>query len=152
MTAKDLQIKGELFLDQLLKVVKSNRSIEAPCSRKLPWAVDFSIVSDLKMRQVHSRYLKKRKLTDVLSFPSPSHFQVQGILGEIIICRSKLRSQAKLWNHSEIAELQVLLAHGVLHLLGYDHEESARAAAQMKRLESLLLKRFQTKGLIARQL
>ena len=70
------------------------------------------------------------------------------ILGDIAIARGIARKQAKLLGHSLATELRVLALHGLLHLLGYDHESDngrmARAEARLRRKAGLPL------GLIAR--
>ena len=58
-----------------------------------------------------------------------------GFLGEIVIARGLAKRQARAAKHSEAAELRVLALHGLLHLLGYDHE---RDAGEMGRIERRL--------------
>ena len=60
---------------------------------------------------------------------------VDGFLGEIVIARGVARRQAREARHSELTELRVLALHGLLHLLGYDHE---RDTGQMRRVEERL--------------
>jgi rRNA maturation RNase YbeY len=99
------------------------------------------------MRRLNAEYRRKRYATDVLSFPAPSVFRDQGWLGELVICRPVLRAQAREHGHSAERELAVLIVHGVLHLLGLDHEKGPRQAAAMARWEGRLLP---ARGLIAR--
>lgn len=91
--------------------------------------------------------------TDVLSFPAPDVFYQQGFLGELVICGPVLERQAKELGHSVQTELDVLLIHGVIHLLGLDHERGENEAAEMARLEAFLMKSLGRKtasGLIER--
>jgi len=60
---------------------------------------------------------------------------VESFLGEIVIARGVARRQAREAGHSELTELRVLALHGLLHLLGYDHE---RDTGQMSRVEERL--------------
>jgi probable rRNA maturation factor len=60
---------------------------------------------------------------------------VESFLGEIVIARGVARRQAREARHSELTELRVLALHGLLHLLGYDHE---RDTGQMRRVEERL--------------
>jgi probable rRNA maturation factor len=107
--------------------------------------VNIAIVSDAKVRALNKRFRGIDKITDVLSFgearPSP-------FLGEIVIAGGIARKQAKNLRHSLSTEVRVLALHGLLHLLGYDHEvdggRMARAEARLRRLAGLPL------GLIAR--
>jgi rRNA maturation RNase YbeY len=75
-------------------------------------------------------------------------------LGELVICEPILKSQAREQGHSPERELEVLLAHGLLHLLGFDHELGEKEARIMKKWEDLLVERRVTSakgsGLISR--
>ena len=97
--------------------------------------VAVAIVPDATMRGLNERFRRVDKVTDVLSFPSekgtgtffpkpardgkrfPSPF-----LGEIVIARGMAARQARSLGHSVAKELRILALHGLLHLLGYDHE------------------------------
>jgi len=74
------------------------------------------IASDAALRQANRKFRKKNYTTDVLSFPDGGER-----LGDILISAARARRQARLLGHSVDQELQVLLLHGLLHLLGYDH-------------------------------
>ncbi|MEK6579058.1 MAG: rRNA maturation RNase YbeY, partial [Bdellovibrionota bacterium] len=58
----------------------------------------------------------------------------------IVVCLPILKKQAREHCHSEKLELKILLTHGVLHLLGMDHEKSAKSRALMKSYENQVLK------------
>jgi probable rRNA maturation factor len=101
-----------------------------------------ALVSDRRVRTLNRTYRGKDYATDVLSFgePSPSGFQPSALspepfLGEIVIARGVARRQARDAGHSEHTELRVLALHGLLHLLGYDHE---RDDGRMRRVERRL--------------
>jgi probable rRNA maturation factor len=94
-------------------------------------AVTVAIVPDSRVRRLNQRYRRTNGLTDVLSFPSGE----RGSLGDIVIAAGVARRQARAEGHSLQAEFCVLALHGLLHLLGYDHE---RDAGQMARLEARL--------------
>jgi probable rRNA maturation factor len=81
--------------------------------------VSIALVSDDAMRRMNRRYLGKNRPTDVLSFPADERGPV---LGDIAIATGVARRQARLAGHSYSRELRVLALHGLLHLLGYDHE------------------------------
>jgi probable rRNA maturation factor len=104
----------------------------APVRR--PSAVTVAVVSDARVRALNRSYRGKNAATDVLSFPtsSPSPF-----LGDIIIARGVARRQARAAGHGERTEWRVLALHGLLHLLGYDHESDdgtmARVEARLRR-------------------
>src|SRR5262245_8330187 len=104
------------------------------------------LVSDARIRELNRRYRGTDYATDVLSFPlggkgGPS-------LGDIVIATGVARRQARDLGHSLAVELRILSLHGLLHLLGYDHE---RDTGRMRRLEQRLLRRSGLRdGLIER--
>jgi probable rRNA maturation factor len=105
-------------------------------------AVSVALVSDRRVRALNRTYRRQDYATDVLSFGEasgfsfqPSAFSSQPLLGEIVIARGVARRQALEAGHSEQTELRVLALHGLLHLLGYDHE---RDNGRMRRVERRL--------------
>ena len=105
--------------------------------------VAIAILPDARVKALNRKYRRKNKVTDVLSFPGTGPD-----LGDIAISRGIAQKQAKLLGHSLQTELRVLALHGLLHLLGYDHESDngrmARVEARLRRKAGLPL------GLIAR--
>jgi probable rRNA maturation factor len=89
---------------------------------------------DREMRRVNRQFRGKDKATDVLSFPGD-----EGHLGDILISVPTARRQAVEAGHPAEQELKVLLLHGVLHCLGYDHETDQ---GEMERLERRLRRRW----------
>ena len=90
-----------------------------------------AIVSDARVRALNRKFRKKDQATDVLSFPA----EESGYLGDVVISSGVAARQARAAGHSLATELRVLALHGLLHLLGYDHE---RDDGQMARLERRL--------------
>ena len=84
--------------------------------------VSVALVSDRRVRALNRAYRRQDYATDVLSFPSPQSPVPSPCLGDIVIARGVARRQARAARHSEQTELRVLALHGLLHLLGYDHE------------------------------
>ena len=86
---------------------------------------DVSIVvsTDETLHRLNKEYLGEDTPTDVLSFPSDEVDPGTGnrYLGDIIISYPRVIAQAKQGGHSPSAELELLVIHGTLHLLGYDH-------------------------------
>lgn len=97
-------------------------------------AVAVAVVPDRRIRKLNHRYRDKNVPTDVLSFPADE----SGQLGDIVIALDVARRQAKSAGHSLGTEFRVLALHGLLHLLGYDHE---RDAGRMERVEARLRRR-----------
>jgi rRNA maturation RNase YbeY len=98
-----------------------------------------TIIGMPQMKALQERYRNKSGVTDVLSFPTARPFRDQGQLGDIMICGAQAKKQAKEWGHSLETECAILVVHGFLHLLGYDHEGSPAAARDMRRREEDLL-------------
>ena len=106
--------------------------------------VTVAIVSDDEVRRLNRRYRRRNAPTDVLSFSSDAG----GELGDVVIAAGVARRQAQEAGHAVQVEYRVLALHGLLHLLGYDHEGDDR---RMARLEARLRKRGGLReGLIGR--
>ena len=106
--------------------------------------VTVAIVPDARVRTLNRTYRAKDKATDVLSFPSPQPVVRRPnpvFLGDIVIARGVARRQARDAGHAESTEWRVLALHGLLHLLGYDHETDngrmARVEARLRRAGGL---------------
>ena len=97
------------------------------------------------MRALNLKYRGKNATTDVLSFSLREgrfpHIQPD-MLGDIVISVPIAASQAREEGHSLACEIDHLLIHGLVHLMGFDHERSRREAVRMKRKEQQLLKRL----------
>ena len=100
-------------------------------------SVTVALVSDARLRALNRRYRRHDALTDVLSFPvgTESPAPTKGYLGDIVIATGVARRQARRAGHPVQTELRVLALHGLLHLLGHDHETDE---GQMARLETRL--------------
>lgn len=96
-----------------------------------------TVVDDAEIRRLNRTFRRKNKATDVLSFPQ----QHPGLLGDVVISLDTARRQAAERRQPLSDELARLLAHGVLHLCGHDHETPAEAA-EMARAEARLLGRL----------
>ena len=96
-------------------------------------AVTIALASDQRVRSLNRQYRGKDRSTDVLSFPADE----PGILGDVVIALGVASRQASAAGHSLATELRVLALHGLLHLLGYDHEDDdgrmARVEARLRR-------------------
>ena len=88
-----------------------------------------AIVPDARVRALNRKFRKKDKPTDVLSFPSHE----RGYLGDVVIASGIAARQARQAGHSLATELRVLALHGLLHLLGYDHEHDDGRMARLER-------------------
>ena len=91
-------------------------------------------MTDPEIHDLNRQYRKKDKPTDVLSFPLADKLYPT-LLGDVVISLDTATRQAQRRGHSLREELQTLLIHGILHLLGYDHEVSRSEAARMRHKE-----------------
>jgi probable rRNA maturation factor len=100
--------------------------------------VSVALVSDVRVRALNRTYRRQDYPTDVLSFPASSDPQPLTpnpfpFLGDIVIARGVARRQARAAGHAEGTELRILALHGLLHLLGYDHEQDDGAMLRLER-------------------
>jgi probable rRNA maturation factor len=109
------------------------------------------ITNDAELRTLNAKFLGKDHPTDVLSFPQ-GHAPVRRVarslengqpvappLGDIAVSIQRARAQAREWQHSTEVEIRILILHGVLHLLGMDHESDS---GRMQRTETVWRKKL----------
>lgn len=110
--------------------------------------LSIALVDDEEMARLNEQYRGVAGPTDVLSFgcddPCPTPGDEPITLGDVVIAPDVAERQAAELGHSIEHELDVLLVHGVLHLLGYDHEAEDDAGAMAAR-ESALLDAYATR-------
>jgi|HubBroStandDraft_6_1064221.scaffolds.fasta_scaffold177828_2 probable rRNA maturation factor len=131
-------------LERFLQQVKKEIGLRKDC-------VAIRLIGDPEMTRLNEAYRKKKGPTDVLSFPVASNSakpgtlsqQVRkaggGFLGDIAISPTVARRNAKSLGRELPEELKVLILHGVLHLLGYDHETDR---GEMERIEMRLRRKL----------
>ena len=131
-------------LEEFLKNVKGEIGLG-------PESVAVRLIGDPEMARLNERYRKKKGPTDVLSFPAAQDSAKPGtlrqqvrkagevFLGDIAIAPKVARRNAKLLGRGLGEELKVLILHGVLHLLGYDHETDR---GEMERIEMRLRRKL----------
>ena len=107
----------------------------AATARVQPESFSVVLVSDRRIRELNRRYRQRSAATDVLSFPLGEN----GFLGDVVISAETARRQARRLGHGLDAELRLLLLHGVLHLMGHDHETDS---GEMNRRERGLRRRL----------
>jgi len=100
-------------------------------------------VDDQAIQEINRDYRGIDKVTDVLSFPqeedAPALIEKTPLLlGDIVICLPRACEQAAEYGHSLERELGFLFAHGLLHLLGYDHEQESEAEQMFALQEQIL--------------
>ena len=111
--------------ERILKLLNKNR-VE----------LSLSLVKNQEIRELNARYRNKNEPTDVLSFPIGEHFPTgMQILGDVVISVEQAEKQAGKRRKTLEQEVESLLIHGILHLLGYDHERSQKEAKIMRGME-----------------
>ena len=129
----------ELFLQR----VKDELGLPGDC-------VGVRLIRDGEMARLNGKYRRKKRTTDVLSFPADERHKPElrgnprrkhrgGFLGDIAISPVVARRNARALGRKLAEELQILMLHGVLHLLGYDHEADR---GEMERVEMRLRRRL----------
>jgi probable rRNA maturation factor len=111
--------------------------------------LSLALVGDREIRKLNAKYRKKDYATDVLSFSTAKNLpEPTRLLGDVVISVDKARAQAKERGWTLKEELTTLLIHGVVHLLGYDHERSASDARAMGRLERKTYRQLCERGFL----
>jgi rRNA maturation RNase YbeY len=124
--ARTLKKKAE----RILQILKQDRL-----------ELSLALVGNREIRRLNAAYRKKDEPTDVLSFPAGDHLAGGAkILGDVVISVDQADKQAARAKRSREEELEILLIHGILHLLGYDHERSAKEARIMREMEKKILR------------
>lgn len=99
--------------------------------------IELIITSDEEIQELNATYRSIDKATDVLSFPYEA--SPLAPLGSIVICESFVHQKAAELGHKESDELALLFIHGLLHILGYDHEVDS---GEMRQKEESIIKSF----------
>jgi probable rRNA maturation factor len=97
-----------------------------------------SFVTSAEIEELHVRYLGEPGPTDVLSFPLDERVDGVRLLGDVVICPEVAAanvSSSRAPAHTVDDELRLLMAHGILHLLGHDHEEGTQRDAMWAKQE-----------------
>ncbi|MGN1224331.1 MAG: rRNA maturation RNase YbeY [Ruminococcus sp.] len=108
--------------------------------------VSVSFVSNAEIRNLNKIYRQKDRVTDVLSFPLGVNGKYDisketgyALLGDVVISLETAMRQAEVYGHSLEREIGFLTVHSMLHLLGYDHENSPLEERQMREKEETVL-------------
>lgn len=128
------------YRDRQRKVAIDPKAIHeflSALDRKLTSGREFAVLvaSDRAVREANERFRGVKRSTDVLSFPDGE----DGRLGDVLISAKRAEEQAREAGHSNEDEVKVLVLHGVLHLLGWDHEtDDGEMRAEEQRLRRKL--------------
>lgn len=110
-----------------------------------PQEIGLLLTTDLRIRRLNKQYRRKDKVTDVLSFAlaeSDADFASSpddpSTLGQVVVSYPRAVRQARDYGHSVEREVAFLFVHGLLHLLGYDHQRRADEQRMRERQEAIL--------------
>ena len=154
----DLSVETELSFDFDYEKVARDVIHAVLLNREFPYEteVSLSLVDDETIHEMTRDYREIDRATDVLSFPmhdfpAPGDFSLleeesdlmnpetgEVLLGDIVISVDHVRAQAKEYGHSELREFSFLIAHSMLHLLGYDHMDDDEREEMESLQESIL--------------
>ena len=127
--------------------IRSVRSDALRLLRELDVGAELSValVDDAEMQSLNATYRNTDRPTDVLAFPMWEG-SFQPLLGDVVISLDTAARQAVERGVSIAHEVRLLLTHGILHLLGYDHERSATDARRMFALQRRLVRLLHRSG------
>ena len=113
----------EKSISYITKKMKSKYKLELNKNQ----SVVLAFISVPAMKKMNKQFRNKNKVTDILSFDPIE----PDSLGELVICYDQIKKQAKEHSLAIKFELDYMIIHGILHLLGFDHEKSAKEAQKM---------------------
>ncbi len=108
-------------------------------------------VSDLQIQALNRRYLRRDKPTNVLAFPMrDGEFPTlhPHLLGDLVISVETAKRQSNRFGLDEMEMVILLIVHGVLHLIGYEHEGTKKGAREMTLKQKELFQRMMKTGIL----
>jgi len=136
-----VQIDEEFLKKIAQKVLEGESAIRQLAERKEESNLSIALVGQGRIRELNKRYRGKNRVTDVLAFPNkdynpPTTSSQPSVgplgLGEMVICLREVKKNAKKFSSTFEKELVRVLIHGILHLLGYDHEKGEKTAKEVE--------------------
>ena len=100
--------------------------------------VDIAIVDDGEIRRLNRSFRGVARRTDVLAFPLETPEAAGGVVGQVVISAQTAERQARRVGVPTALELDLLVTHGILHLVGYDDRDPAEAALMHERERDIL--------------
>ena len=130
----------KLKVTQAVKIFSENFKI----SRNFHFTVHS--LNESESKKLNQKTFNKNKPTDVLSFPLYNDIEAINLLdqsmhedmGDMFICRNVIKKNAEIYDKDFVEELQYIVIHGLLHLIGYSHEKNDK----LKTYESKLMKKI----------
>ena len=142
------------YIEIINKVIKEwfcNEGLD-----KLKLYISITLTNPEEIQKINKKYRNIDKPTDVLSFPMfqkeeiedliSSNYEIEDVLGDIIISIPKVKEQANEYGHSFERELAYMVVHGFYHLMGYDHMNDDDKKEMRKKEDEILNKLHITRG------
>ena len=104
-------------------------------------SVCIRVVDEEEMAELNERYRGKPGATNVLAFEADQAEFGQGRLGDLVICAPEVLREARQYGHTPEARFAHMTIHGLLHLLGHDHDDAA-TAARMEGMERTVMEQL----------
>lgn len=136
-----------IILENRVNLIFNKNKLENIAKLLSTKEIELMICTNEDIKEYNYQYRNKNNFTDVLSFPINENFE-HSILGSIIISEDFIINNSKKYKHKIDDEIALLFIHGILHLLGYDHEIDN--GEMRKKEEELVLKLNLPKSLIVR--
>ena len=137
-----IHIESETSFPQVLLERAAKAALEHQ-AQSLDSELSIILTDDARLHELNLNYLGVDAPTDVLSFPASETDPETGAryIGDILISVPRAQTQAEAAGHSLESEVQLLVVHGVLHLIGHDHAE-AEEKARMWKAQAEILERL----------
>jgi probable rRNA maturation factor len=138
----DFDISEEIFAE-LIHIINTTfqNIIPKNLNKRKNYFITLTIINDKIIQKLNKKYREIDKPTDVISLSYINHIDFHGvhnILGEIFISIETAKKQAKELKHDLLLELKFLFIHGVLHVLGYEHNEEKDFKTMMELTNKIL--------------
>ena len=101
----------------------------------IPGKINLILTSDSHLLELNKKYLDRDYLTDVITF---DYSENQGVAGDVFISVTRVKENAEVYGESFDLELKRVMAHGILHLLGYDDKTDAEMSLMRKKEDYFL--------------
>ena len=128
----DVEIKGLANEARLRSLARAILEAEGASGE---WEIAVALISDDKLQTLHLQFMGIDEPTDIMTFPYSD--EISG--GDLAISADHARARAAEWGNSPAQEVEFLIAHGVLHLLGWQDNSLEQRAAMLSRQEELII-------------
>ena len=137
---------GYFYKNEKLKVTQAVKIFSKNFKISKNFHFTVHSLSEIESKKLNQKTFNKNKPTDVLSFPLYNDIKAINQLdesmhedmGDMFICRNVIKKNAEIYDKDFVEELQYIVIHGLLHLIGYSHEKNDK----LKTYESKLMKKI----------